>query len=51
MPSRYQDIYPSPPWLDSAALARPSAAELLTLEYFEAEPGGSWAALTKLRGP
>lgn len=39
MPSRYQDIYPSPPLLDSAALARPSAAELLTLEYFEAEPG------------
>ena len=38
MPRRYQDIYPSSPLLDSAALARPSAAELLTLEYFEAEP-------------
>ena len=36
---RYQDIYPSTPTLDSNALARPSAAELLTLEYFEAEPG------------
>ncbi len=38
MPRRYQDIYPSPPLLDSAALARPSAADLLTLEYFEAAP-------------
>lgn len=38
MPLRYQDIYPSPPLLDSAVLARPSAADLLTLEYFEAEP-------------
>lgn len=35
---RYQDRYPEPPLLDSAALARPRAAELLTLEYFEAEP-------------
>ncbi len=39
MPNRYQDIYPSPPLLDSARLTRPSAADLLTLEYFEAEPG------------
>ncbi len=38
MPSRYQDVYPSPPLLDSTELARPSAAELLTLEFFEAEP-------------
>ncbi len=39
MPKRYQDIYPEPPLLDSADLARPSAADLLTLEYFEAAPG------------
>ncbi len=39
MPVRYQDIYPSPPLLNSADLARPSAASLLTLEYFEAPPG------------
>ena len=38
MPNRYQDIYPSPPLMNSAALARPSAAALLTLEYFEADP-------------
>lgn len=35
---KYQDIYPSPPLLDSAEHARASAADLLTLEYFEAEP-------------
>lgn len=34
----YQDIYPSSPILDSARDARASAAELLTLEYFEAKP-------------
>ncbi len=34
----YQDIYPSEPLLNSATTARASAAELLTLEYFEAEP-------------
>ncbi len=39
MGTRYQDIYPSSPILDSAAMVRPSAADLLTLEYFEAEPG------------
>ena len=39
MGNRYQDIYPSSPILDSGALLRPSAAELLTLEYFEAPPG------------
>ncbi|MCG8456266.1 MAG: hypothetical protein MI919_08285, partial [Holophagales bacterium] len=38
MPNRYQDAYPSPPLLDSSRLVRPSAAELLTLEYFEAAP-------------
>ena len=37
--SRYQDIYPSPPLLNSADRPRASAADLLTLEYFEAEPG------------
>ena len=36
---RYQDVYPSAPALDSGDIARKSAAELLTLEYFEAEPG------------
>ena len=36
---RYQDIYPSPPLLDSTVAARPLAADLLTLEYFEAKPG------------
>lgn len=35
---KYQDVYPSSPILDSARDARASAAELLTLEYFEAEP-------------
>lgn len=39
MVKHYQDIYPEAPLLDSAGLARPSATELLTLEYFEAEPG------------
>jgi len=39
MPRRYQDVYPSPPLLDSAGAARRSAAALLTLEYFEAEAG------------
>ena len=34
----YQDIYPSSPILDSAKEARASAADLLTLEYFEAQP-------------
>ncbi|MEM8929954.1 MAG: AraC family transcriptional regulator [Acidobacteriota bacterium] len=39
MADRYQDVYPSRPLLDSARLMRPSATELLTAEYFEAEPG------------
>lgn len=39
MTTRYQDIYPSAPLLDSSALIRQKASELLTLEYFEAPPG------------
>ncbi len=35
---RYQDIYPSAPLVRSADNMRPTAADLLTLEYFEAEP-------------
>ncbi|MEM1183282.1 MAG: hypothetical protein AAGM22_33370, partial [Acidobacteriota bacterium] len=38
-PMKYQDIYPTPPLLESASRARPSAAKLFSLEYFEAEPG------------
>jgi AraC family transcriptional regulator len=34
----YQDIYPSEPLLRSVDTVRPRAADLLTLEYFEAEP-------------
>ena len=34
----YQDIYPSDPLIQSSDLVRPMAADLLTLEYFEAEP-------------
>jgi AraC family transcriptional regulator len=36
---RYEDIYPSAPLLRSTGRVRPRAADLLTLEYFEAEPG------------
>jgi len=40
MPVRtYQDIYPSQPELNSSALNRPSVADLLTCEYFQADPG------------
>ncbi|MEM7776600.1 MAG: helix-turn-helix domain-containing protein [Pseudomonadota bacterium] len=39
MPDRYQDIYPEPPLLESTRLVRTSASDLLTLEYFEAQPG------------
>ncbi|MEO1038429.1 MAG: AraC family transcriptional regulator [Pseudomonadota bacterium] len=35
---RYQDVYPSGPLVESKAVARASAADLLTCEYFEAEP-------------
>lgn len=38
MPHRYQEIYPSAPLVQSTGVARPSAAALLTLEYFEAPP-------------
>ena len=37
--ARYQDNCPLRPLLDSSTLARRAAAELLTLEYFEAVPG------------
>lgn len=33
-----QEIYPSPPLLRSAEKARPRAADLLSLDYFEADP-------------
>ena len=39
MPNRYQNVYPEQPLLDSSDMARPQAADLLTLEFFEAEPG------------
>lgn len=39
MGKKYQDIYPQAPVIKSADLDRPSAAELLTLEFFEADPG------------
>lgn len=38
MSDRYQDIYPSSALVRSEGLARPSAAGLLSLEYFEAPP-------------
>ena len=34
----YQSIYPSEPLVRSGDIVRPMAAELLSLEYFEAEP-------------
>ncbi|WP_349312721.1 hypothetical protein [Brevundimonas subvibrioides] len=37
---RYQDIYPSAALLRSFDVLRPRAAELLSLEFFEAEPAG-----------
>lgn len=39
MPNRYQDIYPESPLVRSTDLGGPTAAELLTMEFFEAEPG------------
>lgn len=39
MANRYQDIYPEDPIINSADVVRPLASELLTLEFFEAEPG------------
>ncbi|MEO0374009.1 MAG: AraC family transcriptional regulator [Cyanobacteria bacterium P01_A01_bin.17] len=38
MAKTYQDIYPSEPLICSEDIVRPTAAELLSLEYFEAEP-------------
>ena len=38
MPSRYADIYPSEPLLNSDAIERPSAAGLMSVRYFRAEP-------------
>ena len=38
MPRRYQDVYPSLPLLNSDALEHPSAAELMSVQYFRAEP-------------
>ena len=35
---KYQEIYPTQPRFNSAKIERVSAANLLTLEYFEAEP-------------
>lgn len=35
---KYQDIYPSEPLIKSVELVRSNTADLLTLEYFEAEP-------------
>jgi len=37
---RYQDVYPSEALLRSFDVVRPRAAELLNLEFFEAEPAG-----------
>ncbi|MEM7047336.1 MAG: AraC family transcriptional regulator [Pseudomonadota bacterium] len=39
MPHRYQDIYPEQPLLKSADLDKPSAMDLLSMEFFEAKPG------------
>ena len=38
MPRRYAEIYPSEPLLNSDAMMRPSAAALMSLRYFQAEP-------------
>ena len=39
MPLKYSDIYPSEPLLNSEMMARPSAAALMSVRYFQAEPG------------
>jgi AraC family transcriptional regulator len=36
---RYQDVYPSDALLRSFDVVRPRAGDLMTLEYFEADPG------------
>ena len=38
MPLRYRDVYPSAPLLNSDALDHPSAAALMSVQYFQAEP-------------
>ncbi len=38
MPLRYADIYPSEPLLNSDEMQRPSAAGLMSVRYFRAEP-------------
>ncbi|MEX0287021.1 MAG: helix-turn-helix domain-containing protein [Paracoccaceae bacterium] len=38
MPRRYLDIYPSAPLLSSEDLEHPSAAALMSVQYFQAEP-------------
>ncbi len=38
MPARYADIFPSEPLLNSDAADRPSAAGLMTVRYFRAQP-------------
>ncbi|MEM9640131.1 MAG: AraC family transcriptional regulator [Pseudomonadota bacterium] len=38
MPRRYRDIYPSPPLLNSDELEYTSAAALMSVQYFRAEP-------------
>lgn len=42
---RYQDVYPSEALLRSFDVVRPRAAELLNLEFFEAEPAGMPASV------
>ena len=38
MPRRYRDIYPSDPLLNSDGIARPNAASLMSVRYFQAQP-------------
>ena len=38
MPAKYEDIYPSEPLLNSDATQRASAAALMSVRYFQAEP-------------
>ena len=39
MPRRYKDVYPSMPLLNSDDLEHPSAAALMSVQYFQAPPG------------
>lgn len=38
MPQRYRDVYPSSPLLNSDDIEHPSAAALMSVQYFRAEP-------------